>query len=317
MVELILSGIYVWSLLKLLNLKSSVRQRRVMRDLIYVNVILVLFDVLVVILLYLNQTGISHPIQSFSYALKLKLEFVVLNQLMAVAARGLRKETFEEQRYHHSSSHDAFSAECRRWDERTPSDQPEKRGDRDHDALGDYPSINSTEPREPEPVLSRGTQSHRQMTTDDEFYDRSRIKESVIGIERDRPSENFLEDDSASSQPEEMEEMRIHPSQACSGETLRPHEKSLPEDSTSHMKTQRMREAKRRAVRSMRHPLGQDESEDVGTRRQPMRATIKRHNPRRRRNSDGDDEEEIGVHMWEKNGKVKLETPWFKSKVEA
>ena len=317
MVELILSGIYVWSLLKLLNLKSSVRQRRVMRDLIYVNVILVLSDILVVILLYLNQTGISHPIQTFSYALKLKLEFVVLNQLMAVAARGLRKETFEEQRYHHSSTHDAFSAECRRWDERTPSDQPEKRGDSDHDALGEYPSIVSTQLSVPEPVLSRGSQSHRQTTTDDEFYDHNRIKESLPGIERDRSPENFLEDDSASSQPEEMEEMRIRPSQACSGETLRPHEKSLPEDSPFHMNTQRLREAKRRAVRSMRHPLGQDESEDVGTRRQPMRATIKRHNPRRRPHSDGDDEEEIGVHMWEKNGKVKLETPWFKSKVEA
>ena len=288
-----------------------------MRDLIYVNVILVLFDILVVILLYLNQTGISHPIQTFSYALKLKLEFVVLNQLMAVAARGLRKETFEEQRYHHSNTYDAFSAECRRWDERTPSDQREKRGDSDHDALGEYLSIDSTQLSVPEPVLSRGSQSHRQTTTDDELYDHNRIKESLPGIERDRSPENFLEDDSASSQPEEREEKRIHPSQACSGETLRPHEKSLPEDSPFHMKTQRLREAERRAVRSMRHPLGQDESEDVGTRRQPMKATIKRHNPGRRPNSDGDDEEEIGVHMWEKNGKVKLETPWFKSKVEA
>ena len=315
MVELILSGIYVWSLLKLLNLKSSVRQRRVMRDLIYVNVILVLFDILVVILLYLNQTGISHPIQIFSYALKLKLEFVVLNQLMAVAARGLRKETFEEQRYHHSSTQDAFSAECRRWDEKTPSDQPEKHGDSDHDALGEYPSIDSTQLSVPEPVLSRGSKPQRQTTTDDEFYDHNRMK--VSGIKRDHSPENFLEDDSASSQPEEMEEMRIHPSQACSGETLRPHEKSLPEDSPFDMNTQRLREAKRRALRSMRHPLGQDESEDVGIRRQPMSATIKRHNARRRRNSDGDEEEEIGLHMWEKNGKVKLETPWFKSKVEA
>ena len=284
------------------------------------NVILVLFDVLVVILLYFNQTGISHPVQSFSYALKLKLEFVVLNQLMAVAARGLRKETFEEQRYHHTSTHDAFSAECRRWDERTRSDQPEKRGDSDHDPLEEYPSIDSTELSAPEPVLSRGSQSHVQTTIHDEFYDHNRMKEPVPSVERDRSPKNFLEDDSASSQPEEMEEMRIHPSQACSGENLRPNEKSLPEDSPFHTKTQRLREAKRTAVRSMRHPLGQDESEDVGTRRQPMRATVKRHIPRRRRNSSGDEEdeeEEIGVHMWEKNGIVKLETPWFKSKVEA
>ena len=292
-----------------------------MRDLIYVNVILVLFDILVVILLYLNQTGISHPIQTFSYALKLKLEFVVLNQLMAVAARGLRKETLEEQRYHHSSTHDAFSAECRRWDEKTPSDQPEKRGDSDHDALGEYPSIDSAQLSlsVPEPVLSSGSQSRsrRQTTTDDGFYDHNRMNENAPGIEQKRCLENFLEDDSASSQLGEMEEMWTNPSQACAGEKLRPHEKSSPEDSTFHINTQRLREAKRKAVRSMRHPLGQDESQDVGNGRQPMRATIKRHKPRRRRNSDEDEEEEIGVHMWEKNGKVKMETPWFKSKVEA
>ena len=99
-VETIVSGIYTLSLTKLLNLKSSVRQRRVMMDLIYVNVIAVSLDVLTVVLVFLNQLGISHPVQTFSYIIKLKLEFIVLNQLMAVAARGLRKESFAERRYH-------------------------------------------------------------------------------------------------------------------------------------------------------------------------------------------------------------------------
>ena len=101
MAESILSGIYIWSLTKLLNLKSSVRYRRVMTDLIYVNVIAVCLDLLTVVLVYLNQTGISHPIQTFSYILKLKLEFMVLNQLMAVTARGIHKDFFAEVRYHH------------------------------------------------------------------------------------------------------------------------------------------------------------------------------------------------------------------------
>lgn len=96
LVECVLSGVYIWSLLGLLNLKSSVRQRRVMLDLIYVNVIILCLDFAVVILIYLNQLGISHPLQSFSYALKLKLEFVVLNQLMAVAARGMQRDSFAE-----------------------------------------------------------------------------------------------------------------------------------------------------------------------------------------------------------------------------
>lgn len=124
--EAVVSGVYIWSLLKLLKFKSSVRQRRVMMDLIYVNVIAIAFDVLIVVLVYLNQLGLSHPIQTCSYALKLKLEFLVLNQLMAVAARGIKKQSWEETRYHHSSLGDAFSAEARRWNEKpsTPYSKP-------------------------------------------------------------------------------------------------------------------------------------------------------------------------------------------------
>lgn len=79
LVACVLSGIYVWYLLGLLSLKATVRQPQVMLDIIYVNVILVASDIVVVILVYLNQLGISHPLQAFSYALNLKLEFVVLN----------------------------------------------------------------------------------------------------------------------------------------------------------------------------------------------------------------------------------------------
>lgn len=48
--------------------------------------------------------------QTFSYAVKMKIEFVVLNQLMAVAARGVQRENFAERRYHHGSRADGFSA---------------------------------------------------------------------------------------------------------------------------------------------------------------------------------------------------------------
>ena len=100
-VEVMINIIYAVSIIKLLKPKSSVRQRRVMLDLMYVNILAVAFDVLNIILVYVNRIGISHPIQTFSYALKLRLEFIILNQLMAVAARGHRRETYEETRYHH------------------------------------------------------------------------------------------------------------------------------------------------------------------------------------------------------------------------
>ncbi|KAL8992543.1 MAG: hypothetical protein Q9169_007019 [Polycauliona sp. 2 TL-2023] len=99
-VEFIISGIYVYCLAQLLKDKSSVRQRRVMVDLIYVLIIVVSLDIINIVLVFVNRIGLSHPIQTFSYAVKLRLEFLVLNQLMAVAARGLQRDTFGERRYH-------------------------------------------------------------------------------------------------------------------------------------------------------------------------------------------------------------------------
>ena len=313
MVELILSGIYVWSLLGLLNLKSSIRQRRVMLDLIWVNVIIMLFDILVIILLYLNRVGISHPIQTFSYALKLKLEFVVLNQLMAVAARGLQRESFEERRYHHSSAHDAFSAECRQWNEKRPSDPQQaqqEHNDSDHDAPQISLLADSDQLTVPKPILSRGNQPLRQSSTESDFDGRSSINKDVLEAKQECRPENFLDDDSASSKVEE--------DQGFSGETLRSRKKIGAGTTGSHVYPQHLRDATNKSVR---HPLRHDVSYSAGNRKQPMRATIRRHIPRRNKSSgedeDDDEDEEIGVHMWENNGKLKLETPWFKSKVEA
>ncbi|KAL8662425.1 MAG: hypothetical protein Q9202_004746 [Teloschistes flavicans] len=98
--EITISGIYIFFLGRFLHIKSTVRRRRVMLDLIYVLALVVTCDIVMVILVFLNRVGVSHPIQTFSYILKFRLELVVLNQLVAVAARGLRRETFEEKRYH-------------------------------------------------------------------------------------------------------------------------------------------------------------------------------------------------------------------------
>ena len=208
-----LSGIYIWSLAKLLSLKSSVRQRRVMTDLIYVNVIAISLDIMTVILVFVNQTGISHPIQIFSYMLKLKLEFLVLNQLMAVAARGMQKENFAERRYHHPSTSgkkdsSAASSKTSRWG---------------------FGSLQASSKRDsakelvmPSPVLSKA-----QATPDD------------------------------------------------------------PGPQTTHHRA------------------------DSG--RWNMRAKIKKHGAKRARDhAEEDEDEEIGVHIWEKRGKLVVEVPWFK-----
>ncbi|KAL8706515.1 MAG: hypothetical protein Q9201_000447 [Fulgogasparrea decipioides] len=104
LMEVTISGIYIYRLRKFLLVKSSVRQRRVMLDLVYIFALVITLDITNVILVFLNRVGVSHPIQTFSYILKLRLEFVVLNQLVAVAAHGLKRETFEEKRYHASKT---------------------------------------------------------------------------------------------------------------------------------------------------------------------------------------------------------------------
>ncbi|KAL8994769.1 MAG: hypothetical protein Q9169_005353 [Polycauliona sp. 2 TL-2023] len=101
--EVIISSIYFRALSRLLKSKPTVRQRRVFLDLVYVNVAVICLDILTTVLIYLNQLGTSHPVQVLSYILKFRLEFAVLNQLMAVAARGMRRDTFGERRYHDAS----------------------------------------------------------------------------------------------------------------------------------------------------------------------------------------------------------------------
>ena len=218
--ESVLSGIYIYSLIKLLNLKSSVRQRRVMMDLIYVNVIAIVLDVLTVVLVYLNQTGISHPIQTFSYILKLKLEFIVLNQLMAVAAKGLRKESFAERRYHRPSTSVGGKGE---------SDASSKTSRWGLESFGG-PGVKDDSARElvvPSPVLSKA-----------------------------RGDSN---------------------------------------DSESQSK----------------HDYADKET-------WPMKAKVKKHGGKGGgHNAEDDEEEEIGLHMWEKRGKLVMEVPWFRTEGHA
>ncbi|KAL8994995.1 MAG: hypothetical protein Q9169_005194 [Polycauliona sp. 2 TL-2023] len=102
-IEVTINVLYASSLIQTLRLKASVRQRRVMWDLLGVNALAILLDILNIILVYVNRVGISRPFQTLTYSLKLRLEFIVLNQLMAVAAHNLQRQTFGDRRYHRAS----------------------------------------------------------------------------------------------------------------------------------------------------------------------------------------------------------------------
>ena len=149
-VEVVINIVYAVGIFALLRRRPTVRQRRVMLDLVYVNALAVLFDIVNIVLVYLNRVGVSHPVQTFSYTLKLRLEFITLNQLMAIAARGMYRETFEEKRYHYSSYDD--------WNRSRNSRIKETKDDRQH-----RPS-NTTLPSSPQmyippPIILSATRS--------------------------------------------------------------------------------------------------------------------------------------------------------------
>ena len=119
--------------------------------------------------------------------------------------------------------------------------------------------------------------------------------------------------DECSSHEDDGEETRTHPSNAFSGETLQPFE---TREDHPRLYTRRIREAKNQALRSMRHQLGHHQRQGSReSRRLPVTAKIRRRRPKNGRDSN-EEEEEIGVHMWENRGQLVIEVPWFRSKVE-
>ena len=276
LIECLISGIYIYSLIGLLRLKNSVRQRRVMLDLIYVNIIVVAFDILVVVLVYLNQLGLSHPVQTFSYILKLRLEFVVLNQLMAVAARGLKRETFADRRYHHSSTENAFSAELQDFKELEASSS-EKGIETRQLPDKDDPSKGSTQISMPSPVLSKrhdpsGHRSRPELKQDEKDLPPPPLKHQSSDETIGRPESLTLKDEHPEPRPRRLK---------AAIRSARPHKH-------------------RNRDRSDERPIS-------GHGRK--RGTKRNEHP-----EDDDDEEEVGLHMWENSrGRVILEVPWFRA----
>lgn len=82
-----LSILYIWGTVKILSPNDKINIRRVKWDLIAISSFTIATDLVNVILTYTNEHYAKEPIQNFSYAFKLRVEFVVLNQLMAVTSQ--------------------------------------------------------------------------------------------------------------------------------------------------------------------------------------------------------------------------------------
>lgn len=87
--ESIISTIYVISTHKLISGSYNKKTRKNIKLLIIVQVLCVSLDLPVVVLTYLDLFLIKVTLASFGYAVKLKLEFIVLNNLLDIAKNGV------------------------------------------------------------------------------------------------------------------------------------------------------------------------------------------------------------------------------------
>ena len=277
-IESTISAIYIWSLAKLLRVKSTVRQRVVMRDLIRVNVIVIAFDLVITILIFLNQTNLSYSIQDFTYALKFKLEFVVLNQLMAVAAKGLRKDSFAERRYNYPDPETDHSTGASSTDKAgIPLQQFSRNSQAPHDNNANIPA--------PSPAHTK---------TPRDKYERKRTDEQPLQLNQLHNLDAATENDNG-SETTEVEGQNPNRSNNDNEPSYDIHLKGNGEKSPKG--------------RSLLHPRGG--RKDHGSEKEGVKAVATKHTPSGKRD-DEDDEEEIGVHMWENRGKLILDVPWLK-----
>ncbi|KAL3471840.1 hypothetical protein BJX99DRAFT_16012 [Aspergillus californicus] len=82
--EVIISALYVWETTKLLQLGSSRENRKIMHQLVGINVVIVVMDMVLLGLEYASFYAVQITLKGVIYSVKLKLEFAVLGKLVDV-----------------------------------------------------------------------------------------------------------------------------------------------------------------------------------------------------------------------------------------
>ncbi|KAF1842044.1 uncharacterized protein K460DRAFT_264915, partial [Cucurbitaria berberidis CBS 394.84] len=87
--EVVISCLYIFYTWRFLNSGYAMHTRKVVRLLVLVQACVITFDGSLTAIDYHNMFTLKCTIHPFVYALKLKLEFIVLNQLLALIKNGL------------------------------------------------------------------------------------------------------------------------------------------------------------------------------------------------------------------------------------
>lgn len=83
--ELLISFIYIWATVRFLRPFYQRQIRSVMAQLLWINVGIIIMDLAMLIVEYLDYYSLEVAMKSAIYSVKLKIEFAVLNQLMRIA----------------------------------------------------------------------------------------------------------------------------------------------------------------------------------------------------------------------------------------
>ena len=93
--ETIISGIYIWATAKILRPSFNPQTKRVMWSLININAFVVALDIVMITMEFLNYYDLEASLKPMLYSVKLKVEFAVLNQLMAIAKAGISSAGYD------------------------------------------------------------------------------------------------------------------------------------------------------------------------------------------------------------------------------
>jgi hypothetical protein len=89
--ETIISGLYIYHTARFLNSGYPSHTRKVIALLVSIQILVILLDATLCIFDYHNQFTLKCTIHPFVYSVKLKLEFIVLNQLLTLVKRGITR----------------------------------------------------------------------------------------------------------------------------------------------------------------------------------------------------------------------------------
>ena len=91
MQEVIISSLYIFHTVRFLNAGFATRTRKVVALLIAVQVLAISLDAGLTTFDFMNMFTLKCTLHPFVYSVKLKLEFIVLNQLLSIVKRGLTR----------------------------------------------------------------------------------------------------------------------------------------------------------------------------------------------------------------------------------